>query len=243
MVALRVMACLMLLSCADTRQHADSRWLINESTGQVMGLLGRSSSNESSIAQHFILIECGSYDLFAAASEAYYRHLDIEKIQRLEGCQFLVGGELSKKKLIKSKESLTKNLKKKNMLETILSDLTTGAYGGAVFSLLGLSSTRNTKLATGLVRKLKELKIFPTLPAGGKVQKGLIVISTIAMLVTSSGILKQHNNEGYQMMLNELSGAEYSHRLRDQFASDENYQEIRKQLIALVREHVSSLDG
>ena len=45
------------------------------------------------------------------------------------------------------------------------------------------------------------------------------------------------------MMLDELSGAEYSHRLRDQFASAENYQEIRKQLIALVEEQVSPLDG
>ena len=239
MVALRMMACLLLLSCADTRQHADSRWLINESTEQVMGLLGRSSSDDSSIAQHFVLMECASYDLFAAASEAYYRRLDVGKFQQIDGCQLLVGGELTKKELVQGKQELAQKLKKKNLVDTILNDLTSGAYSGALFSLLGLSSTRNTKLVTGLVRKLKELKIFPTLPAGGKVQKGLIIVSTIAMLVTSSGILKQRNNEGYQMMLAELSGAEYNHRLRDQFTSAENYQEIRKQLIALVEERVS----
>ena len=243
MVALRVVACLLLLGCADARQHADSRWLINESTEQVMGLLGRSSNSESSIAQHFILMECSSYDLFAAASEAYYRHLDVGKFKQIEGCQLLVGGELSKEELLQSKKELAQKLKKKNVTDTVLNDLTSGAYSGAVFSLLGVSSTRNSKLIAGLVRKLKELKIFPTLPGGGKVQKGLIIISTIAMLVTSSGILKQHNNEGYQMMLDELSGAEYNHRLRDQFASAENYQEIRKQLIALVEGQVSPLDG
>lgn len=243
MVALRVVACLLLLSCADIKQQADSRWLINESTEQVMGLLGRSSGGGSAVAQHFVLMECKSYDLFAAASEAYYQHLDVGKFKQIDGCQLLVDGEFGKKELANSKKGLSKKLTKPNIAENILNDLTAGAYSGAVFSLLGLSSTRNSKLVAGLARKIKELKILPTLPAGGKVQKGLIIISTIAMLVTSSGILKQHNNEGYQIMLDELSGAEYSHRLRDQFASAETYQEIRKQLIALVEEQTSPFSG
>ena len=231
------LALLALVFACSGEPTADVRWLINENTEEVMGLVGRGAAAGSTRAHRFVLLECASYDLFAAASEEYQRRaveaVKDEKTPR--GCKELVTTELSREQLKASKKDITEKLKKEKSVSGLLDSLTDGLNSGAVFSVLGISG-KHSKLIMKVVDKIKKSNILPQIPAKGKIKKGLVVLSTVAMLVTSSGILQRKGHEHYQMVLDELSGAEYSHRLQDQEASQESYEEIKQLLTALVEE-------
>lgn len=232
MVARWVVFALLVSGCAGSEQHADVSWLINDSSDEVMGVVGRSSSDTSSFANRFVLMECASYDLFATASEDYAHHEDLPR-----GCNLLVDGELTKDHLRRSKEEVTKKLKKEKLIGGLLENLTSGMNSGALLSMVGISS-KNTQAIAGIVRKVKDLNVLPHVPTKGKIKKGFMILSTLALIVTSSGILKRHDDENYQVILDELSGAEYTHRLQDQGIPRQSYQEIRQTLIEMVEDKV-----
>ena len=236
MIVCRVALLALVFACSG-EPHADVRWLINENTEEVTGLVGRGAAAGSTRAHRFVLLECASYDLFAAASETYQRRAAAaaadEKPPR--GCKELVTTELSREQLKASKQEVVAKLKKEKLVDGLLEDFNNGMNSGAVFSVLGISG-RHTMFLAKVVEKLKSLNIFPQIPAQGKIKKGLVILSTVAMLVTSSGILRRKGHEHYQTVLNELSGVEYSHRLQDREASQESYEEIKQLLTALVEE-------
>ena len=214
---------------------ADVSWLINENTEEVLGLVGRGAAAGSTQAHRFVLLECATYDLFAAASEEYKRRAaTAEKDEKPpRGCTELVTTELSREQLKASKKDVAAKLKKEKSVAGLLDNLSDGLNSGAVFSVLGISG-KHSKLVMKVVDKIKSLNILPKIPKQSKVKKGLMVLSTVAMFVASSGILKRKGQEHYQVVLTELSGAEYSHRLQDQEATQENYEEIKKLLTTLV---------
>lgn len=234
MIVGRIALLVSVLACAGEPQ-TDVRWLINTNTEEVTGLVGRGAAAGSTRAHRFMLLECASYDLFVTASEVYQRRA-AEQEKPPRGCKALVTAELSREQLKASKQEVVAKLKKdKLVIEGLLEDLSEGLHAGAMFSVLGISR-QHTKLVTKVVGKLKSLNILPQIPAQGRIKKGLVILSTVAMLVTSSGILKRKGHKHYQTVLNELSGAEYSHRLQDQEASQEGYEEVKRLLTTLVEE-------
>ncbi len=233
MIVGRIALLALVFACGEP--HADVRWLINENTEEVMGLVGRGAVAGSSRAHRFVLLECASYDMFVAASEAYRQRVAVRE-KRPRGCKELVATELSHGQLKASKQEVVAKLKKEKLIDGLLEDVSNGMHSGAVFSVLGISG-RHTKFLSKVVGKLKSLSVLPQIPAQGKIKKGLVILSTVAMLITSSGILRRTEHEHYQVVLNELSGAEYSHRLQDQGASQESYEEIKRLLTALVEEN------
>lgn len=234
MIVGRIALLALVCACAAEPQ-TDVRWLINTNTEEVTGLVGRGAAAGSTRAHRFILLECASYDLFVAASEVY-QHRAAEQEKPLRGCKALVTAELSREQLKASKQEVVAKLKKeKSLIDSLLEDVSEGLHAGAVFSVLGVSR-QHTQLFSKVVGKLKSLNILPQIPAQGRIKKGLVILSTAAMLIASSGILKRKGHAHYQIVLNELSGAEYSHRLQDQESSQESYEEIKRLLIALVEE-------
>lgn len=236
MTVCRVLLLAVLIGCAGGEQTADVSWLINENTGEVMGLVGRGATAGSTQAHRFVLLECASYDLFIAASESYQRQAKTGKdVSVPRGCKELVAAELDREQLKASKKEMAAKLAKEKSIAGLLNSLSDGLNSGAVFSMLGISG-KHTKILTRVVDKLKGLSVLPKIPGQNKIKKGLVVLSTVAMLVTSSGLLRRKQHEHYQVVLNELSGAEYRHRLQDQEASQEGYEEIKQLLTALVDE-------
>ena len=235
------MALLVLLCACSGEPTADVRWLINENTEEVMGLVGRGAAAGSTRAHRFVLLECASYDLFAAASEEYLRRAaEADKNEKPpRGCKELVTTELSREQLQASKKDVAEKLKKEKSIAGLLDKMSEGLNAGAVFSLVGISS-KHSQLMTKVVNKIKGLSILPKIPAQSKIKKGLMVVSTVAMLATS--ILQRKKHEHYQAVLDELAGAEYSHRLQDQEASQEGYEEIKQLLTALVEDKGSKQD-
>lgn len=231
------MALLALVFACSGKPTADVSWLINENTEEVMGLVGRGAAAGSTRAHRFVLLECASYDMFAAASEEYQRRaVEANKDEQPpRGCKELVTTELSREQLKASKKDIAAKLKKEKSITGLLDNLSDGLNSGAVFSVLGISG-KHSKLIMRVVEKLKSSNILPHIPAQGKIKKGLVVLSTVAMLVTSSGLLKRKEHEHYQTVLDELSGAEYMHRLQDQEASQQSYEEIKQLLTTLVEE-------
>ena len=238
MFAYRAVLLLLMLGCAGEPQ-ADVRWLINENTEEVMGLVGRGAPAGSTRMHRFVLLECASYDLFAAASEMYQQQEGDGKRQVPRGCRELVTTELSREQLKESKKEVAKKLEKNGLVDGLLENLTEGLNSGAVFSMLGLSS-KNTKVVSAVVEKLKSLEVLPKIPAQGKIKKGLVIVSTLALLVSSSGLLRSKGHEHYQAVLDELSGAEHSRRMQDQETSQQSYEEIKQLLTSLVEDKTSS---
>ncbi len=235
MVVCRVLLLALVCACAG-EPTAGVRWLINENTAAVMGLVGRGAEAGVARAHRFVLLECASYDRFVTVREVYReRTVTGAKDEPPRGCQELVAAELSREQLRASKKGVAARLRKEQGIARVLDGLSDGLNTGAVFSFFGLSG-RHSKLIMKVVEKLKSHDILPQIPAHGKIKKGLLVLGTVAMLVTSSGILQRKERHYYQIMLNELSGAEYSHRLQDQEASQENYEAIKRLLISLVEE-------
>ena len=237
MVGCRVALLALVFACSGEPQ-ADVRWLINENSEEVMGLVGRGAAAGSIRAQRFVLLECASYDLFAAASEAYQRHAaqGAKDEQPPRGCKELVTTELSREQLKASKQEVVAQLKKEKLVDSLLAELSNGLRSGAVFAVIGIS-VRHTKFLAKVVDKLKILNILPQIPAQGKIKKGLVMLSTVVMLVTSSDLLQRKGHEHYQIMLSELSGVGYSHHLQqDREASQESYAAIKQLLTALVEE-------
>ena len=239
MKACRIALLVLVCACAG-EPTADVRWLINENTEEVMGLVGRGAAAGSTRAHRFILLECASYDLFFAASEAYRQRVATgtkeEKPPR--GCKELVTTEFSREQLQASKKDVAAKLKKEKSIVDLLDSLSDGLSSGAMFSVLGISG-KHSELIMKVVGRLKGISVLPKIPAQSKIKKGLMVISTVAMLVASSGILQRKQHEHYQTVLNELSGAEYSHSLQDQEAAQKSYEEIKQLLTALVEEEAS----
>ena len=236
MAVCRVLLLAVLIGCSGGEPTADVSWLINENTEEVMGLVGHSATAGSTQAHRFVLLECASYDLFVAASESYQRQAKTgEGVNVPRGCKELVAAELDREQLKASKKEMAAKLEKEKSIAGLLDNLSDGMNSGAVFSMLGISG-KHTKILNKVVDKLKGLSILPKIPGQNKIKKGLVVLSTVAMLVTSSGLLKRKQHEHYQAVLNELSGAEYRHRLQDQEASQESYEEIKKLLTTLVDE-------
>lgn len=232
MVARWILAFMLVLSsCAGSDQYADVSWLINDSTDEVMGVVGRSSSDASSFANRFVLMECASYDLFATASVDYAQDDDLP-----QGCDLLVDEELTKDNLHRSKEEVTKKLQKEKLIGGLLDNLTSGLNSGAILSMVGISS-KNVQAIADVISRVRDLDILPNFPRG-KVKKGFMILSTLALIVTSSGILKRQGDDSYQIVLDELAGAEYIHRLQDQEVSRHDYQEIRQMLTDLIENKV-----
>ena len=236
MAVCRVLLLAVLISCAGGEPTANVSWLINENTEEVMGLVGRGAAAGSTQAHRFVLLECVSYDLFVAVSESY-QHLAKtgEEVSVPRGCKELVMAELDREQLQASQKEMADKLAKEKSIAGLIDSLSDGMNSGAVFSLLGISG-RHTKILTKVVDKLKGLSVLPKIPGQTKIKKGLVVLSTVAMLVTSSGLFRRKQHEHYQAVLNELSGAKYRHHLQYQEASQESYKEIKQLLMTLVEE-------
>lgn len=237
----RIVLLALVLSCSG-EPHADVRWLVNENTEAVMGLVGRGPSPTSKLVHSFVLLECASYDLFVTATEIYRQQggEGMAKKALPRGCTALVETELSRAQLRESKKAVSEKLKKEKVLGGLLENLATGMNSGAVFSMLGISS-KHTKIIKKAVKKLQSIDVLPHIPSQSKIKKGFVILSSLAMLVTSSGLLKGKGQENYQAVFDELSGAERS-STEDTEASQQRYEEVKQLMTQLLGEQSVQLD-
>ena len=227
---MRVLLALLCVSCAVSEPNSTAKWLINEETKQVMGIVAKSAPS-SIVPHHYVLLECDTYDSFMRGVEFYKRVLPLPT-----GCRILVQEKLSDEDLIKSVSVIKEEMSKQGFLQRLMEKSASklSLSVGTLTVWIG-ASMHYSNLFSDIVKRLREMEILPKIEKGKRLKKFAMAVTTAILLVRGVSVWGDNSKDKYyQVILDEFAGSRYAHLRQDHTLSSDNYQSVREMLERVV---------